>query len=268
MKRLSAALLTLLAASPLAAGLTYRFQTSTSGIQSSTLTGKVTVAAPNMRVEVLHGDGILFQDGQVVLSKDGSQTLTVIDPASKSYYDLSLEQTFGGANSLLTQLGGSVMITFENPKADVKNLGDGGTIEGYPTRRYAVTFSFDLVFDAMGQKMRSRVTTSSMNWMTERIGADAMSFLQLQGFRTGIDAVDKLMALQATKINGFPLKQVTTVTVSQPGGRDVTSTSTTSVTGIQNASVNAQELAIPAGYKKVESPMDKMLRRISAAAEP
>ena len=83
MRRLAFAAL-LAALTPAAfAGIVYRFQSTSTGT-SGTLAGRTEAEGTNLRVEMTTGDGMLFQDGAIVLSGDGGRTLHVVDPGSKT----------------------------------------------------------------------------------------------------------------------------------------------------------------------------------------
>ena len=63
------------------AGLTYKVQSTTTGVRSMTLAGTVNVDGPRMRFDVASGDGTLFKDNSLVLSSDGGKTMSIFDPA-------------------------------------------------------------------------------------------------------------------------------------------------------------------------------------------
>ena len=79
--------------------------------------------------------------------------------------------------------------------------------------------------------------------------------------RTGIEGIDKLIEAQsrATK-GGFPLKQVTTMTVDRAGQKMV-STTTATVMNIATRPIAASQFVMPPGYKKVASPLEAMMAR-------
>jgi len=86
---------------------------------------------------------------------------------------------------------------------------------------------------------------------------DAIHFLQLRALRTGVPEVDKLLAAQP-EVKGFPLRQVTEVRIVT-GGREIKSSTTTLVTSVQRKTFKPSELVLPAGYRKVESPLGSMM---------
>ena len=258
MKALTALALTLFASLPATAGLTYRFESTTSGLASTKLAGTVVAEGRGMRMDLTSGDGTMFKSGAVALTRDGGATITVLDPAAKTYYTIALADLAGGG-ALLESLRQAIDFRLENQKANVRDAGDGGKLEGFPTRRAIVDVAYDIVIDAMGQKMRMQMVSTTETWSTTAIPAEYTNFFQQRAFKTGIEALDKVVAAQAGAVKGFPLKQVATVRVRQ-NGQEIVTTTTTTVSGVQRKAVAATAFAMPAGYKKVASPLEQAMR--------
>lgn len=259
MKRIFTALFTTLFVPAAFAGLSYQFQSVTEGVQNATIAGTASIEAPNFRLELSSGDGLLFKKGAVILSRDGGSTLIVADPDTKSFYELRFNDLLGGPNSIIGQLGGLVDLSVANEKVGVRDGGDGGTIEGYPTRRSIIDSSYDINIDAMGRKMTIAVKMSSESWTTDKIEASYTNFLQARGLRTGVPAIDKLIDAQSGKITGFPLKQITTMRITHGGAGDMTSKTTTTVTGITRKPIAVAAFELPPGLTRKPSPLEKLL---------
>lgn len=228
---------TLFVALPSVAGLVYRIDSVTTGIAAAKLSGEVRTEGRSMRMELSAGDGRVFRKGSIVIARDNA--ITVYDPSSKTYFELNLAQL---AQS--KQFAG-LSIAIRNPKLNVRNAAPGGTLLGYPTRKTIVDSSYEVVAEGLGAL---KVTSTIESWTTDRIAEEASSFLQQQ--RSGIAELDKLLVAHAAALKGFPLKQISTVTVA--GAKTVT---TTTVSKLQTRAVSAQELAAPAGYRKVAGPL-------------
>ncbi|MCU1228421.1 MAG: hypothetical protein JWO97_1305 [Acidobacteria bacterium] len=259
MRRLLIFIAIAMLALPAFSGTAYDFRSATTGIRKTTMSGHIEVEGKNLRMNVVEGDGKLFRNGAIVLSKDGGKTLVVTSPSDKTFYEVNLNDLLGGAGAMLKSLGDLVKITFDNQKVAVRDAGAGETIEGYPTRKSLLDASYDMNVITGGQKMSTHMSMKTESWTTDRIAADAMNWFQTTGVRTGIDGIDKLIEAQsrATK-GGFPLKQVTTVTVDR-GGQKMVSTTMATVTNIATRPIAAKEFAMPAGYRKVPSPLDRMM---------
>jgi hypothetical protein len=259
MRRLLLVIAFTIIALPAQSGTAYDFRSATTGIRKMTMSGRIEVEGKNFRMNVAEGDGKLFRDGAMVLSNDGGKTLIVTSPADKTFFEIKLDELLGGAGAMLKSLGDTVKITFDNQKVDVRDAGAGETIEGYATRKSLLDASYDMNINAGGQKMSTRMSMKTESWTTDRIAADAMNWLQTSGVRTGIDGIDKLIEAQSRATKGrFPLKQVTTMTVDRAGQRMV-STTTATVTNISTRPIAANEFAMPAGYRKVPSPLARMM---------
>ena len=259
MKRFLIALVTIACATAAFAGISYQFTTTSSGMSEHGMSGVVKSDAGRRRIEITASDDTIFPAGSVMLAN--ASGMTVFDPAKKTYYDLDLDkylqQTAGlGAQSPFVQL------EFGNPHVSVKDDGAAETIGGYPTRRQTVTSSFDVTpnVPGMGQQMKITVRSTSQIWVTDKLPADAANVLETAKLHTGVPAIDKVV--ESMHFNGFPMKQVTTTSVSMNGGDAMNGTSTTVVSNVNtNAKVAAGDFLLPAGYTKVDDPLKSMLKK-------
>jgi len=254
------AILCSLAAASAFGGVTYDFRMVTTGVQPMTIAGNVVSDGPRLRMEVDRGDGMIFKDDSVVISRDGGKTLLVFHPPSKTFFQLPMDDVMGGAiKALQSPL---LDVKFDAPKVSVHDFGDGGAIEGLPTRKMSMDATINMTIDALGQKMTSSMIMHSETWSTDRIDRAHRNLFQLSSPRTGIEAFDKVMDAQAASFIGrFPLKQVSTMRTSQNGREQVTTTTTT-VTNIRDKAADAALFADPTGYREVENPIDAMKKRL------
>jgi hypothetical protein len=265
MKRAMVAVLFAFVARSAFAGLRYKVESVSSGLRSGTMSGTAEVEGKNFRFNVAQGDGAVIPDSGIIISENGGRTLAVVDPATKSYYEMSFDQIGGGFAAILQQFGGMVKFFLANPKLNVRDLGPGEKIEGYATRHKTFDLSYDMNMDVMGQKTIMSFATTAEMWVTDQIPAEFASFLQSGDLHTGIDEIDKLIAAQAKSLTGFPLRHIATVHVTQ-GGNDMEAKTTTTVTGIEKKTFPASEFVIPAGFAKTDSPIDKIVKAMNGAA--
>jgi hypothetical protein len=261
MNRLLAASL-LLAASAAQAGVTYQFDSVSKGVGEQRMTGAVKAEGSRVRVDIVRGDKTFFKDGSYVLSADGGKTLTVADPKSRTYYVLNLNDVLSSAGSMLQQFGGLFDLDVRNPRVVVRDRGAAGQIESYPVRKSTVASSYEIALKVISQKRSLRMQMTTDVWWTDRVPAEFTNFLQMRGFRTGLAAVDKLLEAQTTAIKGFPLKQVTTTRLYM-GGDPMVTTSTSTVTGLRRATFPPADFELPAGFRKTESPVEKLMKSVS-----
>lgn len=245
------------AACSAAAGTTYDFTSHTSGLQASTVAGTVSVDGPHARIDLRQGDGMLFRDGSYLITQ--GRDLFVFDPAAKTFYQLRLDQLASMTGTALG--GGMVQLRFEEPRVTSRDLGDGGKIEGYPTRRTSLDATINIVVDAMGQSMSSRMRMETTSWSTDRLSASLMNVFQSGAMRSGIPALDRLIDAQTASTRGrFPLRQTTIIHLLQ-NGRDLVTNTTTAVTHIRNATIAPSQFAVPSGYTKVPNPLERQAMR-------
>jgi hypothetical protein len=249
----------LLAAASSFGGVTYDYRAETTGLQQHSVDGSVVSDGANMKMTVAHGDDMMFKSGAIALSRDGGRTIDVYDPASKTYYEISLDQISANIGGVLKSSG--VNVSFVNPIVNVTDGGDGGAIEGFPTQKATLDASIDINIDAGGQSMTSKMSMHSESWTTDKLGANAMNLFQQRSMQTGVEALDKLIAAQATALKGrFPLKQVTTVRMNMGGGSDMATTTTASVSNVKQTAVDASTFVPPVGYTRVDNPLERMTK--------
>ena len=265
MKLFLSLVLTVVATSSQAlAGLTYDFTSSSTGMAAQTIAGNVKAEGKNIRIDIATGDGMLFENGSFVVSSNGGQTMSVVNPKAKTFYELDMAQLTGGADTLLKQFGGALKFDVRNPKVTVTGGGDSDLIEGFQTKKSRVDSAYEIAVDGLGQPMVIRMQLATDVWWTDKVSSDFTNFLQMRGFRTGVEAVDKLIAAEAGAIKGFPMKQITTTKVNL-NGNEMTTTSTSTVKNVRKVAIPASAFAVPAGLTKTASPLERMLGKLGGA---
>jgi hypothetical protein len=229
-KRILAVVFCLFAAPLAFGGVAYHFETLTTGLGDQRTSGTVEAEGPRMRVNVTAGDGVSFPNGSFVLA-DGSQ-VTVFDPSTKTYYDL----TFDPLAPLKSMLGDAVSMS--NEHSSVRDLGNGHSI---------TQSSYDMNVALMDKKVTMHVAMTTESWTTDKYPASA--------------SIGKVLAPDPHAAKGFPLKQVTTFHIDQ-NGQPIEVTSTTTVSDVVTKPIPATELAPPAGYRKVESPIERAMKQL------
>ena len=220
MKKLAGALL-LLVAVDAAAGIAYRLESSTGN------SGRAISEGTNLRLEM--------DNGSVLITNDGGKTLTILDPARKTFSTIGAGEMIG------------LDVKIANPKTTARDLGDGGVLEGYPTRRWSSETSFDATIDTFTIHMTMR----SESWRTERLPEAAATILAGESVRTGIAAIDKLLeSMASAKVKGFPLKETTTIRTKGAAGDENSVTSTVAVHDVRRVATMPAQFVVPAGYKR------------------
>lgn len=209
-----------------AAAVAYRLQ------GSSGTSGRVLADGPRVRLD--------FDNGTVLITSDGGKTLTLLDPATKTFTVVSAAGLVGAD------------VAVSNAKSAARDLGNSGALEGYPTRRWVLDSTFDITIDPSEPKMNVHVTLRSESWRTERLPETAAGLGMGQASRTGIASLDKLLdSMSAANMKGFPLKEVTTIRLGPRGGDEMTETWTVEAHDVRTGvAATPAQFAIPAGYRK------------------
>ena len=239
-------------AGQLGAGLTYRTETTTAGVRKRVMSGIVKVESGQSRFDVTKSDEKMFEAGSVILSSSTGSVITVLNPMKRTYYVIDFAKVASSVAETQKQL--APLVTIPKPVATVKSEGAGERVEGFPTKRWLVDATIEIK-TALDNSPK-QITMRSEIWTTDKLPDAAASILDSSKL-PGDPILDSLSAARA-KMTGFPLKSVS-VTKMTIAGSTTTSTSRTSVTGIHNATFLPSDFVIPAGYKRVDSPIDTML---------
>lgn len=229
------------------AGMTYEFRSVTAGAESRELAGTVSVEGGSFRIDILKGNFPFLTSGTTILSRDGMKSVDLVDSRARTYTHVSLEEVLTAMGSLARSAGDLIKIAVENPQVRVSPLGSGGLVEGFPTRRTLVTSRYTLSIEMMGMKGRRQIEAKTQSWTTDRIPRGNVTFLQTGEMKTGMEALDKVLATESTDVGGFPLKVVRTQT-STEGKRVETTTTTMTVSKVKVLGVAANRFAVPQGY--------------------
>ena len=248
MKRIATAIFLL--ASAAQAGITYRMENVTKGVRPRTFAGIAKIDAGKSRFEVTRNDSSkIFETGSVILSSTGKNVMTVLNPAKKTYYVIDLDEIGKVLQEAQQQL--RPFLNAQKPTIAVKGDGDGGIIEGFPTRKWIVTIA-----------TKDSANLTMQVWTTDKIPADAADAFQNSEMAGGTPLTEALRVVRK-QMTGFPLKSITT-TKMNVGGSSTSVTSDMKVTQVRTTNFPPSTFAMPAGYKKVDSPIDAMLGAVGA----
>ncbi|HEY3055323.1 MAG TPA: hypothetical protein VGK31_05270 [Thermoanaerobaculia bacterium] len=262
MKRIAAVVVALAFVSEVHAGITYRFESVTEAASPHVFTGVVKADQGKVRMEVVSGADaqLIFEKGSVVLSSSGSGILTVLNPSKKTYYEMDLGHLLAGAATFMSTPYAKIDV--KNPRVSVSKKGSGGSLQGFPTTRSTIDSSFDMVLKMMGEtKPPIRLSMTTEVWSTDRLPATAANVIESIRVRTGVESLDKMIDAQTSGVVGFPLKQVTTTRITM-NGSTTTGRTRSQVTDIRQSSFAASEFAVPAGFTKVDNPLEAKLNEL------
>lgn len=253
------AALFLIIAVPCSAGIHYKSVTKTEGEargQSGEIQAEGWVSGDNAKVAFLESSGNpVLQQGTYLITKDGGKTLYLVNPQDKTYAEWSLQGMLGTVGAIMNGMGPLLKIQFSEPKVEKLLEEDGGTVAGLPTRHYKVRTAYTMTVRVLGMGNTTDVVSEQDIWATAKLQDVGLGvWLRAEPPRTGNAEFDKLIAGEAGKFQGFPLKMITVNTsTAKKGNRTQTTRSTMEVTQLDtSASVPASAFEIPAGYERTE----------------
>ncbi len=242
--------------------------------QDLTITSKVTHdgGAPETTTSYLSSDHarMASANGNEVIVDFKSGTMTALDAKKKTYSVITREELDAMAAKVKERMNSPEMKRAQEkmknlpPEAQermkammgsmfnltVEKIGTHRTIAGYPCENWMIT---------MGQMTRTEECVTNdlklplKSWEMYRGYSDIMKNMMaaMGPMAKNFDA----MMEQMRKMKGFPLATTTSVEVM---GRK--STTTSEVTSIKEGPIPAAACEIPAGYKKVGSPLANAMK--------
>lgn len=258
-RSISAAALFLAAAVPCAAGIHYKAVTKTESTGregNGDIQVEAWVASDNAKVTFVESAGNpMLKQGAYLITKDGGKTLYLVNPEEKTYAEWNLQGMLGTVGAVMNGMGPLLRIQFTDPKVEKLLEEDGGTVAGLPTRHYKLRTSYSMSVKVLGMGNTTDVVSEQDVWTTTKLLDVGLGvWLRAEPQRTGNEEFDKLIAAEAVKFQGFPLKMISVNTsTSKRGNKSTTTRSTMEVTQLDtNASVPASAFEIPAGYERTE----------------
>jgi hypothetical protein len=248
--------LTLVVAHAASGAIQYDFiQTSRSdsgSAQPLDFTARAIIDGNRSRVDFLGGNA--YPPGTYVISNNNARQFLFVDPTQKSYTELN---TMTVASAL-----GTSDIKIENFTSSVTKLEDRPVIAGIPADHYRLTMTYDITVTFRAMPLKQSVRTTIDKWTTIQFGDSVDDAFAGATLQTGNPDLDKLIAAEATRIRGFPLRQsfqvVTTnlsaksnassplrVPMTHTRVREVT------VTSIGEVKSDPRAFHVPTDYRKV-----------------
>lgn len=198
-----------------------------------------------------------FPSGTYMLLDAEKAQVTMVNPRDKTATILPV----GGMMSVLGGLGASGMIKAEISDVSVEatDLGPGEPILGHPTHKHNVKQSYNVKVSVMGMRREMKMNSSMDTWVATDIPAAEARAMEEFG-RNFVNAIggaaafggDGMQKLQAeimrTMPKGVHVKQVTTTTQVDQGGKEETSTMTSEMTEFNRGNIDPKIYEIPSNY--------------------
>jgi hypothetical protein len=212
------------------------------------------VSGTKARVEFKESGNPMAKAGMYILTKDGGKTLYLVNPEDKTYALWDLNGMLGVLGGIMNGIGPMLKFEFSDPKVEKVSEEDGGSLLGMSTRHYKYRTSYTLKMRILGMGRSSDTVTDQDVWATAKLTDPGLGvWLRHDPPKTGNENFDKLIAAEAQKqrVNGFPLKTVSTTTSTQNGKQNVTH-QTMEVTSLETKSIADSQFELPAGYKETQ----------------
>ncbi|HEY8712080.1 MAG TPA: hypothetical protein VIM68_04365 [Thermoanaerobaculia bacterium] len=229
------------------------FQTSRSegDERAADFNARAFIDGQRSRIDFISGN--TYPPGTYMISTDGARRLLFVDPSQKQYTEVS---TLGIASAI-----GSSKIVVTNLQSSVTRLDDGRVIAGIPTDHYRLTMTYDITVMFRDMPLKQSVRTIIDKWTTVRFG-DIADVAFGSPVQTGNDKIDELISAETTKIKGFPLRQMVSITTINNTGQTLgsklvvpttrTKTRETTVTAISEMAADDKMFRVPKGYQRTD----------------
>jgi len=242
----------LVAATPCFGAVQYEFtQVTRSDSQLAApvrLIGRAVVEGDRSRVDYLEGS--TAGAGSYVVSTNGSRDLLIVDPSTQTF----ARRHATDASRRLDTLG----VKISNLKLELGDSVRGPNIAGYPTTYWRLIATFDITVMIGSIPISQHVTTTIEKWTTEDFGDVLPSFFVRSPYQTGDSELDRLIEAETTRISGFPLRQVITVSsrLADQGRAAAVNASSRNqrtevlVTSIVRSTVQDSFFQVPPGFRE------------------
>ncbi len=254
-KTIAGILMVLVCAGVVNAGVSYSAVTrekDAQGREKEVSKMRVVVDGLDARIDVAAHSGPIPNGGYLV-TRDGAETVTMVDPGTRTYTRWDIDKLAGMANSIMQGSGGLLNMSLINHKNDKVLDEVGPEILGIPTRHYKFLANYTMGMNVMGFKQTSEIVTQQEIWTGQGLADDAtVLWKRVISLKTGIEDIDRLLSTETGKVEGFPLKTIVISRTTDHRGRQKTSETVTEVTEIKKFTPKKSAFEIPDGYTEEE----------------
>lgn len=239
---------------PAFAGLVWQSEIMTVSNDDTSFTKSVVYAQSNqVRQEYTEITGktknAMTEKGYWWLYKGASKIIYIVNPEDKTYFGMN----FDSLMSLMGSLGSLLSMKITNAASSVQELGPE-QLMGYDCKHIMITSAYDMEMKVLMMKVKSHVERKNEVWATGQLPTEeiAMSFWE-GGFKTGMAGLDSLIAkeMEMYKGIGVMLKSVAKTVTTDAKGKTTESTTTSTVTGLEQKQLDDALFELPADYKEV-----------------
>jgi hypothetical protein len=217
------------------------------GLEGRVHTGKVFAAGTSYRMELGPEDGELPLY-PVVISKDGGEHETAIDPARKFYY--SPKQGSGPTSSLFSLFPVQPLSrSVTNIQFTVLGQDEPEPISGLKTREVEIRLRYDIKMQlSKTETVTGKVSLNAKYWMAEDREVTVPVRLR-PAIRAGIPEIDSRLSGVLVKLRGLPVKQEVTISTESPGSEPQKTVVTWTLGNLRTVMAKAGRFEVPKGFQ-------------------
>ena len=249
---------------PLAAGFSYTFRVSNTTTDhkgktksDTPMIAKVQVAGDKARLDIQETKGAaagVGKSGGFMVTDRKARTISMADPDEKTFTTMPIDAWTEMTTALTAGMGQMMNVKISEPTFRTEDLGDGGLVNGLPTRKYRVTHDYKMDMKMAFIKQNTTNHSVAEYWVNEELRNHPNPLFEMMGaVASGFMANDTVFSKQVKTAMqkmfvGVPVKSVTTTeSVNQKGEKTVT-VSTMEMAEFRRGDVPASAFAAPAGY--------------------
>lgn len=243
-------------AAPAFAGIHYQAETTSTPEKGKPRVVKVEawVDGPQAKIVFTESDQPMMSAGSYLLTQDGGKTLFLVNPEEKTYMEWDLQGMLSAFGGMMEAMQGMMNLEFSDVQVEALGSEPGGELLGYPVTHAKYRTTYTVTIKVLGMKRGSTTETIQEVWSTDALGDPGLGvWLRNEPPATGMEELDRLIAAEMERVEGFPLKTVAvSTTTGQKGKRESTVRTETVVTELEETSVPAGSFEIPDGYTQTE----------------
>jgi hypothetical protein len=176
---------------------------------------------PAIRVEFLERGEAIFGRGDYLVTEDGGDTIYWVEPRKRRFARVDFDRLARTLGRLLQGIPGVYWVRIEEPEVRKLFEEEAPPLLGLPTRhvRYLMTYRDRSRLTLPARRGVTSTRQETWNhvvedvWLSAAVAAPRHDFWLRDRWRSGYEDLDRLLAAEASMLQGFPLR-VETVAVA------------------------------------------------------
>ena len=209
------------------------------------------------RIEFVESGNPMMGKGSYLLTEDAGKKVYIVNPEQKAYSEWNMDAMMGMAGGMM----GMMNMKVKDQKVEKLLEEKGERILGYPTTHYKFRTAYTMEMKFMGMHQSTSTVKEEDIWTTKSLPDAAFAFAGMRrDMKSGNAELDKLIASEMGKAQGFPLRIISAQHTTDPRGQQQESKVTMEVTSLKQVNPAASQFQLPADYEARDlSPLGAML---------